>query len=259
MKNARVILVVLLVSAGSVFAINITDNFDDGIIGNGPDTGAPPASWSGDIDTEPGWNADGDDAWGYPAGSAASDDPGTSMTLNFGESVTYAEVEFDLFQPNNTGAAYRMNMGFETDQGYFAMEASPQEWRYGGGASATSIASYDGLHNIIINGNVEPQNRLPRSGWQHFKYVFDLAEYDTIKVYADDEGDGTMELVAIMENWHPSSGNTAASSVIGFTWQVHPEDAKGPTWAVDNVSVVPEPATMALLAVGGLAAIRRRK
>ncbi len=246
MKKLITILAIVCVTACASQAITISDNFDDQVIGDGP------GSWSGDIDIDPGWNADGTGAWGAEVGSAASDDAGKQMTLDFGGLYTYAEVEFDVMQPNGTGASYRLEWGFMTDTAkeWFTMENSPEEWRYGG---VTSIASYDGNHNIVVDGDVEQGNRLPRSGWQHFKLVFDIAEYKTIKVYADDEGDGTMELVAQMENLI----GDMATGVTGFRWSNRDGAV---TWNIDNVAVnaVPEPATLGLLAIGGFI-IRRKK
>jgi hypothetical protein len=219
---------------------DITDDFDDTIIGNGPNTGAPPAYWSDDLDTNPGWLADGTGAWAAPTGAAASDDSGKIMTLNFGQTVDYAEVDFYVYQPNATGAAFRFNMGFITDTDeYWDMEASAQEWRYGGNPeTSTSFASYNTFHNIVINESVEPHNRLPRYGWQHMLYVFDAGESpDVIKVYADDEGDDSMELVAIMQNWNPSQG-TPANGVKGFAWK---NVDGGVTWCINNVTVTSNP------------------
>lgn len=258
---------VVLLLAVSVQAVGITDNFDDQLIANGPDTGAPPASWSGAIDTDPGWNADATGAWGALAGSAACDDAGARMDLSFGATYSEIVVDFNLMQPNGTPGAFRMEMGFVTDAGapFKLMESSPQLYRWGAPHN-TSFTSYDGGHNIVGRGTGTDSGRLAVGGWQHIRFVFDVDEYETVKVYAEDYDsplydpdkgydEANMIYVAYMENWHPSSGNDAATGATGFAWSNRDGVV---TWQVDDVAVTPEPATMMLLGVGALATLKRR-
>ncbi len=254
------VLLVILVSS-LCFGGIITDSFEDGIIANGPDTGAPPASWSGNIDTEPGWQADGaGGVYGHHPGLACTDDTGAMMTLDFGALYGTVEVDFELRQENGTGGSYRIEMGFVTDQGTWLMESSPEAFRYGGGASATSIASFDGNHAITWPGvGVAPQQKLPTNGYQHFKFVFDVSEYFTVKVYTEDytagidesKGYGTLVYAAYMENW---ISGTPATGATGFAWK----NLDGVvTWQVDDVVVTPEPVSMLIMGIGGLF-LRRR-
>lgn len=265
MKKFSVILALALISAAA-WAMPIADNFDDGNIGNGPDTGKPPASWSGDIDTEPGWKADGTGANNNQVGEAACDDAGKVMTLNFGSSYTYVEVDFELTQTDGTEGAYRFEYGFSTDAGDLLMESSPQKYRYAGNHS---IASYDGNGNITgAPADTTPgytlnyiNQKLPTSGWQHFKVVFDGSESKyAIRVYTEDhvagidtsKGYGTLIYAAYYEQ--PISGS--ASTADGFFFKNRDGAV---TWMVDDVSVTPEPATMLLLAFGASAALKKRK
>lgn len=264
-----VVMLVVLVSVVGLQAMTITDNFDDGIIGNGPDTGAP-ASWSGDIDVDAGWDADGSQGYGHPVGTAACNDGGKRMDLNFGAGYSYVEIDFELKQENGTEAGYRMEFGFITDTGDFLMEASPEKYRYGGAPNNWSIPSYDGLHNITgAPSDATPgynldyiNQKLPTWGWQHFKLIFDGTEDKyAVRLYTEDQNDGaaidqskgygTLIYAAYMENHI----NTPASTALGFFWKNRDGVV---SWQVDDVAVTPEPASLLLLSLGGLSVFRRK-
>ena len=71
------------------------------------------------------------------------------------------------------------------------------------------------------------------------------------------DSNGTVHSATGLANWgHVATAPTSGISAIDFQMAVFDQRSD---FVVDNVSVVPEPATLSLLALGGLALIRRRR
>lgn len=121
--------------------------------------------------------------------------------------------EFDLAQTNGTAGAYRFSTYlFSSGKVDQETEASPEAWRYGGSPeNQTSFASVDGVGNLQPAGNdgTLPEHRLNVNQWafQGLKYVYDIDQYYTTRIYQDPNNNGNYDYVAYIENWHPSSGN----------------------------------------------------
>ncbi len=247
----------------------IIDDFDDGTIGNGP------GAWSGNIDdTTDGWAASEADFVGAIDGSASAAAPGQQMRLDFGGLFTKAEVEFDISQSGGAEIGYLMQMGFDTDAGVWKMESSPEVWRYnfpsGSDTSIPSYTSFEGTHLPAgLGAGTQKEQKLATSGWQHFKFVFDVNEdVFTVKVFVETVdpdnqyaaadptfGYGELVYAAYMENHQ----DTPATGTTGFFWQIDAGSPDSNTWRIDNISAnpIPEPLTIGLLALG--AALARKK
>jgi len=70
-------------------------------------------------------------------------------------------------------------------------------------------------------------------------------------VFVDYIGTGTYDIDAVVTQWQEFGG------VSGIEWAVNPVSASGSVTVIYNY--IPEPAALSLLALGGLALIRRRK
>lgn len=251
MRNLMILAsVMMLVSVTASAEIIIQDDFSDNEVAT-PTVGTQ--SWqvaSGSF------AADGstvDSNFGAAAGQlnfGTSAD--TSIYIDFGavQASTPATVTLDLRQTNGTTGPFLFNIALidtATGKGY-KEAASPNPGQYGhatpgGGSGFHSLAAGDAI--IATDASGALNTGLATDG-----------QFDTIVMTFDPTTgvtfsyDGT--LMASWSNYHG----------IDKVDRLELSHSGSVSWFVDNVSVdatVPEPASMSLLGLGGLALLRRRR
>jgi len=234
MRRVKCSLIVVAMMAVPAYASLYSSDFEGLTVGN-------------DLRTEEGsyWNAGGAGVVAVDpldAGNTVADMSGGSTTLwmdGYPAQITdpVVQIDFDVYISNTSVRALTF---YETD--YDTSDVIYTAWG-GGGAGTINRSSLS--PGGVTTGWVTHAAPTADNTWMHATYVLDQPGYNFSLTV-----DGTP---VIVNEWlrRPSvSVNTA-------TWDV----GTGYTVLVDNIAVtiVPEPATLSLLGLGGLLLRRKRK
>ncbi|MCD4830187.1 MAG: PEP-CTERM sorting domain-containing protein [Anaerohalosphaeraceae bacterium] len=273
MKKVMMMLMLVGVLSVSASADIVNTNFEAGSAGAGSWTFDPPNTWQqslgGEID---------------PGSGVAWQDIGTSMFADVSEAVAGDQVAF-----LGSGDCARLRFAGDTgnDSGQFTTTAmmfqhdATNEGGYtflmgrngpDGTAAAWEISWEVRMHNTT-NGSVELQAwdgatlttltvGLAEHAWYDVKIDadYDTNTYDVSYRTWTSGGSNSWVLGADDFDFLPDddvSGHDGWGG--GDAFQVLDTGCSGAYGMVDNIVVVPEPATMVLLGLGSLLAIRRKK
>jgi hypothetical protein len=201
-------------------------------------------------------------------------EPGGSLVLKFAQPLSIGNTtklgiysNNSLMQDPDTGKSTSDYALLNTpNRAYLSISADGESWltRGDGGWSAQgALVSFENPGNAYTDNSV--QKIIERWGY-YYKASLGTQQSDYYKPFAgtlSDFGDKTYEqMLALLDgsaggNWFDLSGSGLDS--VQYVRFVVPEGASGYHMVVDSVVVTPEPATLGVLVVAGLALTQRRR
>ena len=128
-----------------------------------------------------------------------------------------------------------------------------------------NAAGYYDLHVGTANDKITFVDRLALQGETHFTFdilgdnshgdMFCTIQLDDTKYYISPDANYNFTQWTTIVTPLPAAAGATQVRLLSF----QPGYSGGTDFSVDNVGMVPEPATLSLLALGGLALIRRRR
>ena len=227
MRNLRVVVVLLaIVGVSSVASASLfTDDFESYAAGSA-------------LHGQGGWKGwDNDPVWGAPASSVQANSGSISAEIG---GIADLVHEFDFAGGNLELSAMQYIPDGGIGQSYFILlnqynDGGPYDW-------SVQLNCDMGAGQIVSDFGGGASVPIKQGEWVQLKFVIDLAG-NTIDEYYDgtllsshqwdDTGHGTLQCIDLFAN---------GASPIYY----------------DDITVVPEPATLSLLCLGGLALLKRR-
>ncbi len=213
-----------------------------------------------------GWSFD----WAFNPGNVSfHGEPGRGMFLRMSWAVAGVDA---LYLSNDSFSSSTTNMVVEFD-----VRATTQGGSGGGSNHIQTDLIYDAnnyLHDTIrwgayndtysrhrVGGGHTPHNAgaLPvnRETWTHLKYEWN-EDVHTLSYTEQFDASGDFDPNTLAQWYSHDHGNGPIPLGAAFRYYLG-GTSDAATFDLDNISVTPEPATLSLLAFGGLALLRRRR
>lgn len=131
----------------------------------------------------------------------------------------------------------------------------------GAGAAQNAFADPDGLGGSAYGSNAWIEGTLLSEVWYRleFEMNFDSKKILNGKIYDISSGSKVLFAESSTEFFLNNDGTNWFDQLDRFGVRFAGQTDPGEGWNIDNVSIVPEPATLAVLGFGVLAALRRKR
>lgn len=174
-----------------------------------------------------------------------------TQDLSTPQSAFVVDLDLAVSDPGS-GRSFQLNLYHASEAGNTNMRIVQGDTSGMGTLEAFNGSNWQNVVTDAVTLSADDQNLAVN----HLKIVGDYSSSPSYDVYVTDAADNTQSAMNVnaWQNTPPTAGDMLETVKFDSS-----NFAGGSFSVVDNISVVPEPATVALLGLGGMALIRKRR